>query len=268
MTLVLTEVSSAGIAMVADSAISFYDNNGNLSAKNRVEWRKLIWVGKIAAGVSYWGSIGEITRKRFDEWIEDVVKNGMFADLPSLAAYMASALNVATKNRPISRPMGLHIAGFHDWDDHIRRPVFFHVHNGDGHIEWIQKIDAQGKIELHPAYRWGPRKLFAAHRDLPTIGVAVPSEMDRLGKGWITSNGDFTTYSVIARKLMETCDILRTIPNVHIPRDSTKVGSRVALLALMMRTVMSIHKLSSLSKGIGGEISTLGIGPNGKYVGS
>ena len=254
--------------MVADSAISFYDKQGNLGVRNREEWKKLLWVGKVAAGVSYWGSIGEITRRRFDEWLDEAIRVGDFHDLPSLAAYLAGVLNTAAKNQPVQRPMGVHVAGFHDWEDHVRRPMFFHVHNGDGQIAWAQAVDANGNISLHPTYQWGPRTLFAPHRDLPTVGAPVDLEVARLGSGWITSNGDFTTYSVIAGKLMETCAILRAIPNVHVPRDPTKIGSKVAVLNLILQTVISIHKLSSLSKGIGGKISVLGIGPNGKYVGS
>jgi hypothetical protein len=70
MTLILTELSGAGIAMVADSAISIW-KGGKISTKDQQQWTKLLPAPHIGAGVSYWGAIGEITNnRRFDEWLE------------------------------------------------------------------------------------------------------------------------------------------------------------------------------------------------------
>ena len=60
MTLVLTQVSNAGIAMVADSAISRMV--GGRIVRSDEEWEKLLWVPRIKAGVSYWGFIGKVAR--------------------------------------------------------------------------------------------------------------------------------------------------------------------------------------------------------------
>jgi len=54
MTLILTQLSQAGIAMAADSAISFLVN-GKLATKEQQNWNKLLRVPRIKAGISYWG---------------------------------------------------------------------------------------------------------------------------------------------------------------------------------------------------------------------
>jgi hypothetical protein len=89
-----------------------------------------------------------------------------------------------------------------------------------------------------------------------------------LQTGWITRNGNFATYLVISQGLEEICAMLRMIPGVNVPREPASLGGRVAYLTLLMRTIIRIHRMSSLSKGIGGEVSTLGIGPAGRYVGN
>jgi hypothetical protein len=77
MTLILTELSNAGIAMAADSAISMLIN-GKIVTKDQRHWTKLLRVPRIKAGISYWGSIGLIHKGRFDEWLEQKIQNGSY----------------------------------------------------------------------------------------------------------------------------------------------------------------------------------------------
>src|SRR4051812_38626445 len=98
MSLVLTELSEAGIAMAADSAISMQSKGQTVS---REMWKKLLKVPKIKAGISYWGTIGLITSERFDVWLEWKIAQGAYADLRSFADYIAAELNNAAMNRLI-----------------------------------------------------------------------------------------------------------------------------------------------------------------------
>lgn len=258
--------------MVADSAISMPDGRGGLTTVDKVEWRKLIWSARVAAGISYWGSIGDVIARneRFDEWIEWRIANGEYHDLPSLADYLVTELNRAAGGRPTPRPMGLHVAGFHAWADGTRRPVFYHIHNGHGGaIRWQETRDAAGRLTAAtPIQEWDPRGLFARNDDLPGRHEPVPEAVARLNRGWITRNGDFATYLVISGGLEGICGRLRLLPGVQVPREPTTLGARVAFLTLILETVIRIHKMSSLSKGIGGAVSTLSIGPDGRYVGA
>ena len=42
MTLILTEVSNAGVAMAADSAITYFRADGSIDSSDRVRWTKLL----------------------------------------------------------------------------------------------------------------------------------------------------------------------------------------------------------------------------------
>jgi hypothetical protein len=72
MTLVLTELSDAGIAMAADSAITRL-SHGRIIEIDQQGGRKLLRVPRVNAAVSYWGSIGAVTRVQFDNWLQRVI---------------------------------------------------------------------------------------------------------------------------------------------------------------------------------------------------
>ncbi len=193
--------------MVADSAISMPDQNGVLTAVERIEWRKLLWAPRVGAGVSYWGRIGLITLDRFDEWLDCRIANGNYANnLPAFVAFLANELNQAVGNLPAGEPLGLHVAGFHDWSDGQRRPTFYHIHNGHGHMAQTVQQNPAGQItSVEYQMQWEQRTLFHAHRDLPTIEEEVPAALARLQSGWITRNGNFATYLVISQGLEQIC---------------------------------------------------------------
>jgi hypothetical protein len=135
MTLILTELSQAGIAMAADSAISTVVK-GKIVTKDQKHWKKLLRVPRIKAGISYWGDIGLITKIPFDEWLEGKIKKGSYTDLPSFADYLAAEMNRAVGDKPLgnNHQVGVHVAGFQTWADGVSRPTFYHIHNGHSHV--------------------------------------------------------------------------------------------------------------------------------------
>ena len=272
MSLVLTELSKAGIAMATDSAISMLVN-GQITTVDQKRWRKLLKVQKIGAAVSYWGSIGYITTERFDDWLERQIRDGNYTDLPSFADYLSATMNKACAGKPLpqGQPVGIHVAGFHKWCDGIQRPTFYHIHNGHGHVRFEQKIaivnGQQCAVETNPHYEWSPRELFARHNDFPPDNADPAACADVLDTaGYMTRNGDYAPFIIISNGLTQICQTLSTIPGVSVPRQQGDLGPRVGFLKILTETVINIYKCSSMSKVIGGKVMTLGIRPDGTYL--
>jgi len=236
MTLVLTELSEAGIAMAADSAITYLDQQGRTIQKQQTAWLKLLKVSSVHAAISYWGVVGAVTGKRFDEWLRQLVDPHPYNDLSTLADHIASGLNRACGDRPLSEKqcVGIHVAGYAPWPDGVLRPVFFHVHNGHGEyqiIPEIQEINGKSCItKVTIQFKAEPRRLFAKHLDFPDGSRSIDENLDVLRKGYITRNGDFFYYAVIAEQLEQAFAYLNLIPGFSIPRDPSNLSSRLGYL--------------------------------------
>lgn len=273
MSLILTQISNAGIAMVADSAISFLNPKTGEIETHQKDWLKLLKVPRIHAAVSYWGNIGAVSRAQaFDEWLAERIKTNAYDDLPSLAHYLASELNSACQNKPLPNGnyVGVHVSGYHPWQDDVNRPMFFHVHNGDMHIainyETANKGGQQVIIGISHKLVAKPRKLFEAHLDYPSANRSLADNVSGLDSGYITRNGDYFPYLLIADGLEFTRQTLR-VAGVTLPRDPERLGSRLGYLSLIMQTVIGIYGRSSLAKIVGGHVTALGITPDARYVG-
>jgi hypothetical protein len=88
MTLVLTEVSNFGVAMAADSAITFPEDRVYVGAQ------KLLPVYQINAGLSIWGR-GDVNNVDADVWVQNFinsdVRSGM--GLWDMSVKLAEKLN-------------------------------------------------------------------------------------------------------------------------------------------------------------------------------
>lgn len=128
MTLVLTEVSSFGVAMAADSAVTFPSGRVYVGAQ------KLLRVPQLNAGLSMWG-LGEINSIATDEWIQSFIDGDIQSGIRlwDMANRLAVKLNKEFGN-VISERMGIHVGGY-DEKNGIRGPAFYHVHNGHYHVE-------------------------------------------------------------------------------------------------------------------------------------
>ena len=198
MTLILTELSQAGIAMVANSAISRW-RIGRIVTKDQQQWKKLLRVSHINAGISSWGAVGAITRFRFDDWLAQRIKIGNYNDLRSLADYIAEELNNADAvgGKPLRDELaaGVHVAGHQKWADGISRPTFYHVHNGPGHTLIEQSEDV-----TVPKYVFSPRELFTRHNDFSSESQNSSELINLLNRGgaYLVTNGDYYPFHVIA----------------------------------------------------------------------
>jgi hypothetical protein len=185
MTLVLTELSNAGITMAADSAITkIYQNR--IIEVDQQGWVKLLRVPRIRAAVSYWGMIGAITSVPFHEWLQRVIRTGHYDDLYSFADYLVEALNRECRNRPLAQgqDVGIHVAGYADWSDGERRPTFIHIHNGHAKMSYQFERDASGNVvAIHPSWISDPRKLFERHSDFPSLAKSIEENLQILHRG-------------------------------------------------------------------------------------
>jgi hypothetical protein len=197
MTLILTQLSDAGIAMAADSKIGFLVG-GKLSSKV-TNWKKLLKVPRLKAAISYWGSPGLIVPSpaRFDEWLEKKIETGDYADLRSFADYLANEMNKAVGGKPLSNDpwgTGIHVTGFGKWPDDERRPIFYHIHNGHGHVEFVPEvvtINGQSITKTTEKPVVSPRQLFRRYNDFAPESTNRAELLPILTKGYTTINGDY-----------------------------------------------------------------------------
>lgn len=265
MTLVLTELSTAGIAMAADSAITKFSREGKVVEVDQRGWAKLVRVPSIAAAVSYWGFVGSVTRVQFDLWLKRVIDREDYEDLPSLAQRVADTLNEAADGKPLAEghEVGIHAAGYHQWEDGTRRPFFFHVHNGHGRFVIRDERVGNRLVSAHPRWVSEPRKLFEKHQDFPRPGVSVQENMAILENGYMTRNGDFFIYAVIWQHMEQALGYINLVPGVSMPRSPADLNSRKGFLHTMLEMMVRLYRCSNQSRIVGGTVTSLAIGPNG-----
>ena len=265
MTLVLTELSNAGIAMAADSAITRL-SRGRIIDIDQQGWRKLLRVPRINAAVSYWGTIGEVTPVQFDNWLQRVIDTENYSNLETFAQRVSNALNIACQNRPLpdGNDVGVHVAGYAEWIDGVRRPVFYHVHNGHGMFKINEIKDEKGCItSVIPEWQSEPRKLFEIHNDFPFTEKSLEENLSILHNGYITRNGAFFIYAVLWHHIQYALHDINLIQNVSLPRNMNDLSSRKGFLHTMLEMIIRLYRCSNQSRIIGGTVTSLGIGANG-----
>jgi hypothetical protein len=267
MTLVVTELSDVGIAMAADSAITRLVN-GRIIEVDQQGWLKLLRVPRINAAVSYWGNIGLITRVQFDTWMQRIIETENYNDLGGFAERVSIALNIQCQNHPLpnGNDVGIHVTGYSQWADGVRRPTFYHVHNGHGTFNIREERDEKGRlISVIPNWQSEPRGLFEVHHDFPYLSKPIDENIAILHNGYITRNGAFFIYAVLWEHLQRALGYINLIPNVSLPRDLTDLRSRKGFLHTMLEMIIQFYRCSNQSRIIGGTVTSLGIGPSG-YV--
>jgi hypothetical protein len=270
MTLILTELSQAGIAMAADSAISKW-SNGKLRTQDQQSWEKLLRVPRIKAGISYWGSIGLISKnERFDDWLKRRIEDRSYTDLRSFADYLAEEMNQAVNNKPLANKheVGIHVAGFERGQDGVSRPSFYHIHNGHSSVRpEVETITVGGQTVISKTrlvWEVPPRELFTRHNDFSPESQSTGQLQGDVS--YLTTNGDYATFHIIFEHLKPLLQMLNTLPDFSIPRRPNELGPKLGLLKTLVEITINLYKCSSAPKIIGGKVSTLGIRPDGTYL--
>jgi len=136
MTLVITELSSLGIAMAADTAITIPINPPNGQTYYRVlrGGVKLLPVPTLCAGISYWG-LANLAGIPTDDWLREFLtrNQGNINSLAGLANQLQIELRQCIRAVNLQRfpngSFGVHLAGFVN-SASGPLPAFYHIHNG------------------------------------------------------------------------------------------------------------------------------------------
>jgi hypothetical protein len=135
MTLIISELTSYGIVMVADTTVT----HTAILPSGRIERvlngvQKLQIIPYLPAGVSMWG-LGNITLSNkstisTDIWLVDFIRR--HSDLTSIQDF-ADALKKELQQLVgnLKEPMGFHLAGYVEVDGK-QLPTLYHIRNGDG----------------------------------------------------------------------------------------------------------------------------------------
>lgn len=241
MTLILTELNQHGIAMAADSAVTFSVPlpGGGTTYRVLHGAKKLQPIHHINAGISCWGK-GSINGMDTDIWIEDLIQRSqsVTTNLHLFASYLESELNSIFP--PNSPSLGFHVAGFLQ-NGSATFPALYHVHNGPS--QYFPNINPN---------------IFNANLDNP------PQPYHK-GKFNITRNGDYNFYAQFFNYFfgfLQNFSLQPQLSGITIPSPDN-LYSCAKLLRLQIQTIAGLYDVSNLVPGIGGPITIMGIGPNG-----
>lgn len=258
MTLVLSELSRFGIAMAADSAITFLEPlpSGNSRLRVVMDANKLQLIPKLNAGISVWGQgsvrVGDDVIQ-MDTWIENFIaeKEDDYDSLDSFANLLASEARNYVQPIDVSQhpwgTVGFHLAGFVDYEGEPT-PTFYHIHNGRS-----QALEMRGEIVDDPS-------VINANHDFPPY-------MARAFSGrllWYrTRNGDLRIYNRLFGLLEAFLRGLERESQIVVPH-STSITDRARWLKFQIKTMAELYEFSNLEvRVIGGDIATLTITVDG-----
>lgn len=255
MTLVLTEVSTVGVAMAADSALTW--NNGRSFSGAQ----KLIPAVQVNAGFSIWGNF-TVGSRYADEWLQGFISQNIRDSdgLWSIAQSLAQELN-RSFGQPITEMMGIHVAGY-DTKDRVRGPAFYHVHNGHAHVESRNGL-ARWVPEEDP-----PIREFRAECDRP------PALVVNSNSPFVTRNGDIAIYAFLSQSMTNIFSMIQNVASLQFPFPET-LSTRGEYLRFWIQTVTEVYRLSNFRRrvltqapavgetSIGGPITVLTISERG-----
>lgn len=242
MTLVITEISRFGIAMVADSAVTFTEV---LPSGDNVHYvlsgaRKLQVIPHLNAGISVWGlgavptMSGELSTA---VWLEDFIKrHSSTVSLDGFANELVEELQSTIGDR--KQPMGFHLAGYVEVNGQ-RLPTFYHVRNVDG------------------TYKHYEHHEFVPGQDYPPKDIGE-------NQIYITRNGDYGPYAALVETMQIALPHIQVGMGLTIPHPSLE--GRVVYHSAWVRFISELYASSGLLRTIGGTVSALGIYPHNQTV--
>ena len=228
--------------MVADSAVTFAEILPDGSQVHHVlnGAQKLQAIPYLKAGISVWGLGGIPTQNgnlSTDIWINDfIARHAHVVTLAEFAEFLVQELQASLGNNQV--PVGFHLAGFVEVEGR-NLPTFYHVRNVDGTF-------------VHYDYHE-----FVVEQDFP------PRELAE-NESYITRNGDYGAYAVLANAVQNTLPTIQQGIGINIPHPSLQ--GRIAYHSAWIKFVSELYASSGLLRTIGGNISALGIYPDGQII--
>ena len=247
MTLVLSELSSFGIAMAADSAVTHTKPRTGIAHVTPNSARKLQVIPYLTAGISCWG-LGTIGTLPTDQWLNNFINsNSSINTLTNFATELANQLNrQVPRNTSGANRLGFHLAAFENYRG-TPTPSFYHVHDGPS-----TTLQSRG-ISVNP-------NQFNANHDVPP---RIFQQMANAGQTPITiRNGTYQLYAQIYSRLDGFFRTSLRPLGITIPH-SQHVSDRADYMVFYIRLMSEIYRLSNLIPGIGGGIHYLAINRTG-----
>ena len=245
MTLIITELSEFGIAMIADSAVTCAERLPSGQSVRRVlnGALKLQMIPYFSAGVSVWGlgtlptNSGQVAT---DIWLHDFIQqHSRVASLHEFAQTLTTELQEIAGN--IQEPLGLHLAGYVDVKG-CKLPTFYHIRNNDGTFQGYKIHD------------------FILGHEFP------PQKIAEGDNGLRVRNGDYGTYAILSTGVESVLPQIRFDPALNIAIPFPSLQGRIAYLTAWVRFVSDLYASSGLLRTIGGGINSLGISPDGRVI--
>lgn len=245
MTLVLTEISSYGIVMGADSAVTYQTPLPSAQMGSRVlaGVHKLFLIPYLQAGISCWG-YGQIGNFETDIWMSDFIRRhqGQSHALEEFAIQLKDELNrILPPTESGQAEAGFPLAGFVSRNRQLI-PDFWHVHNGPS--QFFANIDPH---------------VFNANHDL--AGAMAQGSYNHNDPYLIVRNGDYLFYAAWWEDFENLLSVTLRQRGINIPLPSLE--GRAEYLRFQIRTISEIYKMSTLLSSIGGEVSILTIDASG-----
>jgi len=246
MTLIITELSKFGIAMVADSAVTCTERLPSGQSFPRVlnGALKLQLIPHFSAGVSVWGlgtlptNSGQVAT---DIWLHDFIQqHSSVASLNEFAHALTTELQEIAGN--IQEPLGLHLAGYVDLEGR-KLPTFYHIRNNDGNF-----IEGYNIHEFIQGHHFPPQE------------IAEGDDCFRV------RNGGYGPYAILSASVERVLPQIRSDPALNIAIPSPSLWGRIAYFTAWIRFVSDLYASSELLRTIGGRIYALGISPNGQVI--
>lgn len=238
MTLVLSEVSHRGIAMAADSAVTFDNGRVYIGAQ------KLQPVPQIHGGMSVWG-LGRVKGEDTDVWLQNFIGGEVKSNMTlwQTAEHLASQLNNAFGGTAPDR-MGVHVCGF-DGHQGIRGPALYHVHNGHYEIG----ID-RGKVVIIPKEQ-PPIREFRAHDDIRPQSW-LPSRQSEMRR-----NGDISVFAWMNNYLSQFLVQFQATTQFKFPYPDD-LATRGEYLRFWINMTIDLYRLSNARRRILPQPATAG----------
>jgi len=241
MTLIITEFSPYGIAMVAESAMtSSFNLRSGVQSQVLIGCLKLQQIPYLEAGLSMWG-LGKmpITGDEIptDVWVADFIKS--HTHLASLDEFAENLVeNLQSTLGHCEDPIGFHLAGYSEISME-KKPQLFHVRNNDG---------LYGQESIHEFIK-GEHQL--------------PADLNRIPYPQIR-NGDYGLYANLFENVERNMPSVVRRLNLGIDIPHKSLDGRLSYLSSWIRFLSDLYASSGELRSIGSNVITLGIAPEGR----
>lgn len=241
MTLVVSDISSHGIVMVGDSAVTIEENGIQKTESGAV---KVQYSRAANIGFAIWGN-ALVDKKRLDKWLAEYIKNHVHTgdSVLEVAQRLADHLNPILSKSRISWATlrrGIHMAGYREG-----YPVLFHVHCGPEN---------------------GPYHELRVHKDFPDDQRWTNEEFEQyLRNAFIhLRNGYYKIFAPLFDQMLRFASQLRQGLGIDFPPDNL-IG-RLNFYKILVKFVADVLQVSEIHQGVNDIISFIAFNAEGIVV--